>query len=278
MFADKSEDTLRIDVDAVLRSRIPEHYRFIPKWAVRWLERTICQDGLNSLLEHNRGKHGAEFCNAVLKDLNVTYKVSGEEHLSGKKRVIFVSNHPLGALDGIAMIDWVSGVYGENVKFVVNDLLMNVKPLRDVFLPVNKHGRQNRGDSVAIDEYMAGDDPVIIFPAGLVSRKQSGGISDLRWNKMFINKAVEYKRDIIPVFFDAKNSAFFYNFAKIRALAGLKFNIEMIYLPREIFRSRGSKFNIHVGEPLSYTAFNGGVKALDEAEQVKRIVYNLKKS
>ncbi len=278
MFANKEEDILRIDVDGVLKSRLPSHYRYIPKWAVRWLERTICQDGLNDLLERNRGKRGASFCNAVLKDLDISYHVSGKESLPENRRVIFVSNHPLGALDGIAMIDWVSRAYGGNVKFVVNDLLMNVKPLREVFLPVNKHGRQKRGDSAAIDEYMAGDDPVIIFPAGLVSRKQSGGISDLRWNKMFINKAVEYKRDIIPVFFDAKNSAFFYNFAKIRTLAGLKFNIEMIYLPREIFRSRGSEFNIRVGTPLSHTAFAGGTKALDEAEQVKRIVYSLKKS
>ncbi len=278
MFAKKDDDILKIDVDAVLKSRVPDYYRSIPRGLVRWLERTICQDGLNVLLERNRGKRGAAFCHAVLKDLDVTYDVSGEGFLPKNKRVIIVSNHPLGALDGIAMIDWVAKVYGKNVKFVVNDLLMNVKPLRDVFLPVNKHGRQKKEDSSAIDDYMAGDDPIIIFPAGLVSRKQPGGIEDLRWQKMFINKAVEYKRDIIPVFFDAKNSSFFYNFAKMRTLAGLKFNIEMIYLPREIFRSQGSKFHIRVGAPLSYTIFKGGSKALEEARRVKHIVYNLKKS
>ncbi len=278
MFAKKDDDIMKIDVDAVLKTRVARYYRFIPNGLVRWLERTICQDGLNELLEHNRGKHGAAFCHAVLKDLGVSYDVSSAGFLPKDKRVIIVSNHPLGALDGIVMIDWIAKFYGKDVKFVVNDLLMNVKPLREVFLPVNKYGRQKKKDSTAIDEYMAGDDPIIIFPAGLVSRKQPGGIRDLRWQKMFINKAVEYKRDIIPVFFDAKNSSFFYNFAKMRTLAGLKFNIEMIYLPREIFRCQGAKFHIKVGSPLSYTIFHGGSKALEEARRVKQIVYNLNRN
>lgn len=275
MSVKKDDDILKIDVDKVLRDRAPGYYRFIPGALVRWLERTICQDDLNWLLEHNRDKRGVDFCHAVLKDLGVTYDVTGRDYMPKDGRVIIVSNHPLGALDGIAMIDWVGKVYGKNVKFVVNDLLMNVKPLREVFLPVNKHGHQNRQDSSAIDACMAGNDPIIIFPAGLVSRKQPGGIRDLRWQKMFINKAVEYGRDIIPVYFDAINSSFFYNFAKMRTLAGLKFNIEMIYLPREIFRSRGGKFHIKVGPTLSHTIFKGGSKALEEARRVKRIVYNL---
>lgn len=278
MFAKKDDDIVRIDVDSVLKNRAAKYYRFIPKGIVRWLENTICQDGLNGLLERNRGKRGVAFCHAVLKDLDVKYDVSGEGFLPKNRRVIIVSNHPLGALDGIAMIDWAGKVYGKNIKFVVNDLLMNVKPLQDVFLPVNKHGRQKKEDSSAIDEYMSGDNPIIIFPAGLVSRSQPGGIQDLKWQKMFINKAVEYKRDIIPVFFDAKNSSFFYNFAKMRTLAGLKFNIEMIYLPREIFRSRGAKFHIRIGAPISHTIFKGGSKAMEEAQRVKSIVYNLKKS
>ncbi len=119
-----------------------------------------------------------------------------------------MSNHPLGALDGITLIDWVSKIYGPGVKFIVNDLLMAVKPLDNVFLPINKHGKQSRKSSSNIEEVFAGNDPIIIFPAGLVSRKRDEGIRDLKWQKMFINKAVQYHRDIIPVYFDGKNSPF----------------------------------------------------------------------
>ncbi len=271
-----TDEELHVAVGATLKERLPKYSRYIPGVLVRWLERTIRQDELNGILERTRGKHGAGFCRAVLKDLGVTYDVKGGELLPKDRRVIIVSNHPLGALDGIVMIDWIHRVYGGEVKFVVNDLLMAVKPLKEVFLPVNKHGRQSREATTDVDEYFAGDDPIIIFPAGLVSRKGKKGVRDLKWQKMFINKAVQYGRDIIPVYFDGRNSSFFYNFAKLRTRLGLKFNIEMIYLPREIFKSRNAHFTLKVGNPLSHTIFRGGKQASEEARRVKRMVYNLK--
>ncbi len=270
------DEELHVAVGATLKERLPKYSRYIPGVLVRWLEHTVRQDELNGILERTRGKHGAGFCRAVLKDLKVTYEVKGEELMPNDRRIIIVSNHPLGALDGIVMIDWIHRVYGGEVKFVVNDLLMAVKPLKEVFLPVNKHGRQSREATTDVDEYFAGNDPIIIFPAGLVSRKGKKGVRDLKWQKMFINKAVQYGRDIIPVYFDGRNSSFFYNFAKLRTRLGLKFNIEMIYLPREIFKSRNAHFTLKVGNPLSHTIFRGGRQASEEARRVKRIVYNLK--
>lgn len=276
--SDIDDRELHVDVGATLRSRMPKKYlRFIPGGVVRWLERTICQDELNGILDRTRGKKGAEFCAAVLDDLGITYSVEGTRNLPSDGRVIFVSNHPLGALDGIAMIDFIARHYGNNVRFVVNDILMAVKPLDDVFLPINKHGKQSRTSAADIDSVLAGDGPVIIFPAGLVSRKQKEGIKDLKWQKMFVNKAIQHKRDIIPVHFDGHNSSFFYNFAKLRTRLGLKFNIEMIYLPREIFRSRGARFAISVGEAIPWHSLKGGTKAADEASGIKEIVYNLKR-
>lgn len=269
-------DNLRVDISATLNSRASKYAKFIPGFMVKWLEHTICQDELNGILERTSGKRGAEFCHAVLDDLDIKYNVIGADNMPPNRRVIIVSNHPLGALDGIALIDWVSKIYGPGVKFIVNDLLMAVKPLDNVFLPINKHGKQSRKSSSNIEEVFAGNDPIIIFPAGLVSRKRDEGIRDLKWQKMFINKAVQYHRDIIPVYFDGKNSPFFYNFAKLRTRVGLKFNIEMIYLPREIFRSRHARFTIVAGKPIPYTRFKGGRNAAIEAKAMKRIVYDLK--
>lgn len=269
-------DNLRVDISATLNSRASKYAKFIPGFMVKWLEHTICQDELNGILERTSGKRGAEFCHAVLDDLDIKYNVIGADNMPPNRRVVIVSNHPLGALDGIALIDWVSKIYGPGVKFIVNDLLMAVKPLDNVFLPINKHGKQNRKSSSNIEEVFAGNDPIIIFPAGLVSRKRDEGIRDLKWQKMFINKAVQYHRDIIPVYFDGKNSPFFYNFAKLRTRVGLKFNIEMIYLPREIFRSRHARFTIVAGKPIPYNRFKGGRNAAIEAKAMKRIVYDLK--
>ncbi|WP_304466966.1 1-acyl-sn-glycerol-3-phosphate acyltransferase [uncultured Muribaculum sp.] len=269
-------DNLRVDISATLNSRASKYAKFIPGFMVKWLEHTICQDELNGILERTSGKRGAEFCHAVLDDLDIKYNVIGADNMPLNRRVVIVSNHPLGALDGIALIDWVSKIYGPGVKFIVNDLLMAVKPLDNVSLPINKHGKQSRKSSSNIEEVFAGNDPIIIFPAGLVSRKRDEGIRDLKWQKMFINKAVQYHRDIIPVYFDGKNSPFFYNFAKLRTRVGLKFNIEMIYLPREIFRSRHARFTIVAGKPIPYNRFKGGRNAAIEAKAMKRIVYDLK--
>ncbi len=269
-------DNLRVDISATLNSRASKYAKFIPGFMVKWLEHTICQDELNGILERTSGKRGAEFCHAVLDDLDIKYNVIGADNMPPNRRVVIVSNHPLGALDGITLIDWVSKIYGPGVKFIVNDLLMAVKPLDNVFLPINKHGKQSRKSSSNIEEVFAGNDPIIIFPAGLVSRKRDEGIRDLKWQKMFINKAVQYHRDIIPVYFDGKNSPFFYNFAKLRTRVGLKFNIEMIYLPREIFRSRHARFTIVAGKPIPYNRFKGGRNAAIEAKAMKRIVYDLK--
>ena len=275
----KDSAVMKIDVDGVLRQRIPRYYRYIPRFIIRWLERTICQEQLNDLMEKNGNKTDAEFCAGVLDSLNISYEVLGEENLPSveNRRVVIVSNHPLGALDGMTMIDYITKRYGGNVKFVVNDLLMAIKPLKGVFLPINKHGKQSRNSSNAIDEAMAGNDPIIIFPAGLCSRRQPDGtICDLEWRKMFVNKSVEYQRDVIPMYFDAENSSFFYKFAKLRVRLGLKFNIEMIYLPREIFRSENAKFSIKVGNPISWKNLMSGKHASKQASEIKDIVYNLK--
>ncbi len=274
----KTASELKVDVEAVIQDRAPSYARFIPRPLIQWLKSTICQDELNGILNRTRGKTGAEFCDAVLKDLNVSYRFEGQRPDPSDSRVLIVCNHPLGGLDGIAMIHWVNSIYGPDMHFIVNDLLTAVKPLNDVFLPINKHGKQSRQATSDIDRCMAGDGPVIMFPAGMVSRKQKDGIKDLKWQKMFINKAVQFKRDIIPVYFDGQNSSFFYNFAKFRTWTGLKFNIEMIYLPREIFRSRNARFTIVAGKPIPWERLNGGHSALLEAKAVKKIVYSLKDS
>ncbi len=272
--------SLRIDLDKVLRERIPSYYRWLPSPLIGALTRFIRQDELNALMESNDGRYDADFCRGVLSDLNTTYRIKYPERLPkpSDRRAIYVCNHPLGALDGIIIIDLLSQKYGPGIKFVVNDLLNVLTPLKNTFLPVNKHGRQSRGSSEAIEQAFESDDPVIMFPAGLVSRRSNdGSISDLTWNKMFITRAIRHKRDIIPMHFNGTNSNFFYKFAQWRQRLGIKFNIEMICLPREVFGCRDKQFEITIGKRIAYESLTAGSgnDALAEAQKIKQIVYSL---
>lgn len=270
---------LEINVGEVLRQRIPRYWRFIPRGLVRWLERTVCQDELNRLLRDNFPRRDADFCRGVLDDLGVTVNFHNLDNLPPKEltRVLFVSNHPLGGLDGMALIDFVRTYYGVTPRFIVNDLLNAVEPLSDTFIPVNKHGTQSREAIRRLDEAFASDAPLLMFPAGLVSRRgKKGVVADLEWQKMFVAKARQYGRDIIPLHFYGENSSFFYKFAKFRRRIGLKFNIEMIYLPREVFRSKGKTFDVVVGKPIPHASLDDMPPAR-KAQQIRQMVYDLEK-
>ncbi len=273
---------MKIDVDAVLKARLPRYYRFIPRFVVRRLERTVCQDRLNEMLQAAAGCEGADFCRSVLDHLNVEVSMADGHSLPADTaggRLIYVSNHPLGGLDGMALIDLVTRHHrGVEPWFVVNDLLMAVEPLQRVFLPVNKHGRQNRNEVDALDEALRSDRPVIIFPAGLVSRRnRTGGIADLEWRKKFIDYAVRYRRDIVPLYFDGRNTDRFYRLASLRERSGLKFNIEMILLPSEVFKAEGSKFKVYAGPTIPWAdVAAAGLSRKDQAARIKEQVYALK--
>lgn len=268
----------RVDVGEVLRQKAPGLAKRVPRWLVRQLEKFICQDRLNQLLEHNEGLTGVDFAEGVINEMEIDYSdIRGR--LPKSPRVIFVSNHPLGGLDGLVLSTIVGRHYGrKDIRFIVNDILTFVDPLRDIFIGVNKHGAQSRESATRLDEVFASDSPVLMFPAGLVSRRQpDGSIADLKWNKMVVNKAIFYHRPVIPVYFDGENSHFFYNFARLRTRLGMKFNIEMLRLPREFVDSQGKKVSVTFGEPIPAESLRGGRNAEAEAASLREAVYALRR-
>lgn len=274
-----SSALIQIDLRNVLRDKLGSRARYIPGFAVNAMSRMICQEQLNEMLRVNYPNRGKEFCRGVMEHLDISLRVANPEKMPAydNRRLLIVSNHPLGGLDGIALIRLLGERYGDDIRFVVNDLLMAVEPLSDVFLPVNKHGGQDRSAISAINDAMASDAPVMVFPAGLVSRRGSDGyIRDLEWHKMFVLKARQYKRDVLPLYFSGENTSFFYRLARWRERLGIKFNIEMLRLPAEVFRSRGKTFTVAFGDIIPYTTFRGGIEATAEAARVRDIVYSLK--
>lgn len=266
---------VKIDVGAVLKSRLGAKASRVPGFLVRGLERLIRQDELNDLLEYGWPRRGAEFCRAVVDRLDITVRAEGVDGYKANApgRPLFVSNHPLGGLDGMVLIDLVATITGREPFFVVNDLLMAVEPLTDVFVPINKHGAQSKAASAALDRAMASDRPVIVFPAGMCSRRRGGKVADLEWQKMFVRKARQHGRTIVPTYFDAENSTLFYRMASLRERLGIKFNLEMVLLPGEVVKKRGANFTVTLGAPVDPMAVED---VRGETDLVRKAVYSLK--
>lgn len=273
---ENSEGNLRIDVEQVLYSKNPALSKSIPRFIINYLKRIVHQDELNDFLNRYGHLKGAGFIEAGLKYFNIKYTVTGSENIQLQGRYIFVSNHPLGGLDGLVFIRELSNYYSD-LKFPVNDILMNITNLSGIFLPVNKHGAQGREAALNIEEAYASDSQILYYPAGLCSRKKKGVIRDLQWHKSFISKAVRHKRDIMPAFFSGRNSDFFYNLSNFRKALGIKANIEMLYLVDELFKQKGREIKLVFGKPIPWQTFDASRTHPEWAEWVKSRSYELER-
>ena len=271
------EGITQIDIKQVLRQKAPSVARKIPGFMVDYLIRTVHQDELNEILRRYHDKDGVAFMQELIGYFDLNLELVNEENIPAEGRYIFASNHPLGGLDGICLSAIIGGRFDGKVRYLVNDLLLYLSNLRSIFVPINKHGAQGKKNAELIEKAYASDNQIITFPAGLCSRKQNGKIQDTEWKKSFIQKAVEYRRDIVPVFFEGRNSNFFYRLANMRKALGIKMNYEMIYLPDEMFKSKHKTYSIHFGKPIPWQTFDSSRKPAEWAEWVKEIVYNLKK-
>lgn len=263
-----------IDLDSIIRSRVKMH---VPQFLINWLKRVIHQEFINIYLR--KGYEGVAFCKGTIEYLQVNVKVEGRENLPQDGRAYtFVSNHPLGAIDGVTL-GWVIGEqYDGHVKYLVNDLLMNLKGLAPLCLPINKIGRQARNLPAMVEQAFSGQDHVILFPAGLCSRRMDdGAIRDLPWSKAFIQKSVKYQRDIVPIHFIGQNSDRFYNVARWCKRLHLP-NFAMILLPDEMYRSQGGSYTVCIGKPIPWQSFDRSRTPQEWAQWVKAKVEALQPS
>ena len=275
-----AEEILQLDIRGILKERIPKKKRrWIPPFFITLVEKLIHQKELNEILRATLPSEGSDFAKRVLDYLDIEVKVKGLENLKDGRRYMFASNHPLGGLDGMALISVLGKKYGDdNIRFLVNDMLLNVIPLKELFLPVNKFGRQGKEYARIINEKIMSDCQIFQFPAGLCSRLHDNGeIEDLEWQKSFVVKALESKRDIVPVFFEGRNSNKFYKTARWRKKLGLKFNIEQVLLPSELCKARGSRFRIIFGEPVYWKdLLDSGKTSKEIAGEIRSLSYSLR--
>ena len=262
-----------VDIEKVIEDKSPTLKKILPRFITSYLKRIIHQDELNFYLTEYAHLQGVEFIDAVLGYINTKLELVGLENIPKQEKCIIVSNHPLGGLDGMALMLAVSHVRND-IVFPVNDILMNVKNLESLFIPINKHG-SNADNIKIINDTFASDKVVCYFPAGLVSRKTGGEVKDMEWKSTFITKAKRFKRDIIPTHISGKNTNFFYNLANWRKRLGVEANLEMLYLVDEFHKQKNETLIITFGASIPYQTFDKRFTASQWADIVKQYVYKM---
>lgn len=264
-----------IDIDGILKAKAGEKAKRIPRFVVSYLKHIVHQEEINAFLKESADKVGVDFLEACMDFLDARLDVHGLENLPEGRLCTFVSNHPLGGQDGVSLGYVLGKHYGGRIKYLVNDLLMNLHGLAPLCIPINKTGSQSRDFPKMVEAGFHSDCHIIMFPAGICSRRQHGEIKDLAWKKTFVTKSVETQRDVIPVHFEGRNSNFFYNLANVCKFLGIRFNVAMLYLADEMFKNRHKTFRVTFGKPIPWQTFDKTKTPAEWADYVRELVYKL---
>lgn len=267
-----------IDIDKILRDKMGAKAKFVPSFAVNWLKRILHEDEVNQFLWESRGLTGTEWLTECVRYLDMTLQIEGLENLpkmDDGKLYTFVSNHPLGGQDGVALGSIIGKHYDGKFRYLVNDLLLNLPGLKPVSIGINKTGKQSRDFPRMVEAGFKSDNHILMFPAGLNSRKIDGKIHDLEWKKTFIVKSVEYQRDVVPIFFGGRNSDRFYRIARFSDKYVKKVNIAMLFLVDEMYRNVGKTFRVVIGKPIPWQTFDKSRTSMEWAKYVEDMVYEL---
>ena len=267
-----------IDIDKIVKEKMGKKAKFVPPFLVGWLKRIVHQDQVNAFLWDSRDKVGTEWLEECVRYLDMTLEVKGRENLpdpSDGRLYTFVSNHPLGGEDGVALGAVIGRHYDSRFRYLVNDLLMNLPGLAPLCIPINKTGNQSRNFPAMVEAGFQSTNHMLMFPAGLCSRRKKGVIRDLPWKKTFITKSVQYQRDVVPIHFSGRNSNFFYRLANFSDRF-LPFNLAMMFLVDEMYKNVHKTFTVTIGKPIPWQTFDKSKTPMEWAAFVQDRVYQLK--
>lgn len=267
-----------VDIDDILKSKMGDKAKFVPYPLRKWLKHILHQDEVNKYLWESRHLTGTEWLEECVRYLDMTLEIEGMENLPDKndgKLYTFVSNHPLGGADGVALGSIIGRHYDGNFRYLVNDILMNLPGLAPLCIPINKTGKQSSNFPAMVEAGFRSDKHMLMYPAGLCSRKINGEIRDLPWKKTFISKSVEYHRDVVPIHFGGQNSNFFYRLANFSDKYVKKVNIAMLFLVDEMYKNVHKTFHVTIGKPIPWQTFDKSKTPAQWAQYVQDKVYEL---
>ncbi|MDR1860640.1 MAG: 1-acyl-sn-glycerol-3-phosphate acyltransferase [Bacteroidales bacterium] len=266
-----------IDIKALFAEKDPRMARLVPGFVYRYLTRVMHIPEINEIMGLYGHLEGMDFIEKIIEYFNVTQNVRGIENVPTGRRYVFAANHPLGGFDSMLLMSNVFHHFGD-FRILVNDIMLKIAPLRALCIPIDKYGPGGRQFAHVVNAEYSSDRPIIIFPSGLASRKTGGQIRDLQWKKHFIQKAIEFGRDVVPVHISGRNTEFFYRLANIRKALHIKWNLEIFFLPDETFRHRNGNYTLTFGKPIPYATFDRSHSFQEWAEYVKKMVYSLPES
>lgn len=267
-----------VDVEQILREKAGAKARRVPRFVLSWLKKIVHQDEVNQFLEQSSHLSGVEWLEACVEYLDMKLDVSGRENLPASddgRHYTFVSNHPLGGIDGVALGAILGRHYDGHIRYLVNDLLMNLRGLAPLCIPINKTGSQSRDFPAMVEAGFKDDNHIIMFPAGLCSRRTNGVVRDIPWRKTFVVKSVETQRDVVPIHFGGQNSNFFYTLANFCKRTGIKFNVAMLFLVDEMYKNTHKRFSVKIGKPIPWQTFDKSRTPAQWAAWVQKKVYEL---
>jgi 1-acyl-sn-glycerol-3-phosphate acyltransferase len=265
-----------IDVEKIILDKNPKLYRRLPRFVINYLKKILWEDEVNQIIANNEGVTGIQFCKNVIQEFKIDVEIIGIENAPKTGGVTFASNHPLGGIDALAFIDQFSN-YRTDIKFIANDILLNLDPMKDIFVGVNKHGNTATPSLKNLDAVLSNDESVVIFPSGFVSRKKNGVVKDLEWKKTFVTRARKHGVPIVPVHIQGELSPFFYRLSRFREFIGIKANIEMLFLVNELFKQKNTSIKIIFGKAIQPEMLDKDVrKDVEWAAFIKEIAFNLK--
>lgn len=267
-----------IDVERIIQAKAGRKARYVPHFFVSWLKHILHQDEVNRFLQASSDKTGVEWLEECVRYLDMNLVIEGRDNLPAPDDghlYTFVSNHPLGGEDGVALGAILGRHYNGRVKYLVNDILTLLPGLKPLSIPINKTGAQSKQFPALVEAAFSGSDHIIMFPAGLCSRRRGGRIHDLPWKKTFVQKSVETHRDVVPIHFGGRNSDRFYRIANVCKALGLKFNVAMLFLVDEMYRNAHQTFHVRIGKPIPWQTFDRSRRPAEWAAWVEDAVYRL---
>ena len=267
-----------ISVENVVSQQLPpavSKYGFIRRMVVAFLRFLFHESEFKNFEEKYPHLKGFDFVDQVLDHFDFQYSVSDRERecIPTQGPVVIVSNHPIGSLDGLALLKMV-GEVRRDVKAVANELLMSLPPLENVLLPVDNMGNRTAKDNIrAIDAHLQGGGAMIIFPAGEVSRAGPTGVKDGKWHNGFIKFARRAKAPILPIFIDGRNSIFFYSVSLLAK------PLSTLLLVNEMFKQMKSSIQMRIGPAIPFETYSAlPLKKKSVTKLFKRHVYKLGKN
>lgn len=244
---------------------------FLGKLLIKYL----CVEKINELHGDHSDLRGADFTSAILEDerVNIRYTIHNEEILNHlpEGAFIVISNHPVGSIDGVIMID-IFARRRSDFKVMVNGVLTKIGALDENFIPVKPDSERQGANLKNVNgirssfERLRGGHPMGFFPSGAISSYNpvKGIICDIPWSHNVIRLIRKAKVPVYPVFFDFYNSKFFYWLSKIN------WKVRMLRIPAEVFNKRGKVLNVYVREPIPADR----ITAITDDEQLAEFLYN----